>query len=189
MAGPLEASVAGDVHVQKVAGAGPFVAVSRLPYRLCGPWKAGTMEHLPDGRVGEACRRCDQPWSPAGLATAGADPLLQLLSELTRTAVRPGGTIEQTDERSPRLPSGLRPAVPPAMRRRRRNVEALSSSPDRAAALDRLDKRETGSKSELRVSVQIHPSPPSRVSRRRPTASKEGRIERSAVHNLFRQDN
>lgn len=40
---------------------------------------------------------------------------------------------------------------------------------------------------KLGVTVKRHPSPPSRVSPGRPTASKEGRIDLSAVHNLCRQ--
>ena len=51
------------------------------------------------------------------------------------------------------------------------------SRPQRTTLLDRSHQRNPSSQSELRVSVQQHPSPPLSVSPGRPTASKEGRIE------------
>src|SRR2546430_1425115 len=48
----------------------------------------------------------------------------------------------------------------------------------RESALDRADQRVAPSQSELGISVQIHPCPPLSVNPGRPTASKEGRIER-----------
>jgi hypothetical protein len=54
------------------------------------------------------------------------------------------------------------------------------------ASLDIGDQRPTSSESESSVTVKPHPGPPSIVSLRRPTASKEARMTYSAVHNLLR---
>src|ERR1700730_11203758 len=78
VAGPQEAGVAACVHVQQITRAGPLVPVGRLLGRPGRPRDAGTPEHLPDGRVCEPARAGDKPRPPAGLATAGADRLLEL---------------------------------------------------------------------------------------------------------------
>src|SRR6266487_838156 len=65
--------------------------------------------------------------------------------------------------------------MPPAVRGRRRDAEGGRGTLQRHPLLDRLDQGETASQSELGVSVQIHPRPPSSVGPGRPTASKEGR--------------
>src|SRR6266487_2920811 len=83
----------------------------------------------------------------------------------------------------------LEPAMPPAMGGRRRDTEGDRSRLEREATLDRGDQSEAASQSELGVSVQIHPRPPLSVSPGRPTASKEGRIDLSAVHNVCRHVN
>src|SRR4051812_34028790 len=75
------------------------------------------------------------------------------------------------------LTIALQPAMPPAMRRRRRDTEGGRGRLQRTTLLDRAHQRDTTSQSELGVSVQQHPSPPLSVSPGRPTASKEGRIE------------
>src|SRR5262249_32916759 len=72
--------------------------------------------------------------------------------------------------------AGVLPAMPPAVRRRRRHAEGGRGRPQRHPARDRRDERIAASQSELRVTVQRHPSPPLGVSPGRPTASKEGRI-------------
>src|SRR6266850_2686375 len=129
--------------------------------------------------MSEAGRRSNQPRSPPGLPPAGADPLLQRRRELTRKPPRPARAIEEARQRAPRFLTGLVPASPPTMSGRRRDAEAPRSRSDRATLFDCLDERETAGKSELGLSVQIHPSPPSGVGPRRPTASKEGRIDLS----------
>jgi hypothetical protein len=105
-----------------------------------------------------------------------------------RRAKRAARAIPQTRPRPTRLLTSLQPAMPPTMRSRRRDVESGRSRPQRQTVLDRPHQREPTSQSELGVTVQQHSSPPSRVSLGRPTHSKEGRIEPSAVHNLCRQD-
>src|SRR6266511_248006 len=177
MAGPQEAGVAAGVHVQEITRARPLIAVGRLPGRPRRPRDPGPAEHLPDGRVREASRAGDQARSPTRLAAAGADRLLELRRELTRRAAGTARTINQARQRPPRLIPGLEPAVPPAMRRRRRNAECGRGRIQRQATLDGLYQRETASQSELGVTVKQHPRPPLSVSPGRPTASKEGRIE------------
>src|SRR6266498_887866 len=66
MAGALEASVAADVHVQEIAGAGPLVAVGRLPRRALGPRDArfNTFQTVECAKpVTAATRRGPQPVS------------------------------------------------------------------------------------------------------------------------------
>src|SRR6266508_53824 len=121
--GPLEAGVAADVDVQQVAGARPLVAVGRLPWRARGPGDAGPLEHLPDRRVREACDARDQPRPPARLPPASADPLLQLGRELARAAARSARAIKQTRKARARLLARPAPAMPPAVRGRRRDTE------------------------------------------------------------------
>src|SRR6266487_4977428 len=56
VSGAQEARVAGDVHVQQVAGTGPLVAVGWLLGSSRRPRDPSPLEHLPDGRVCEAGR-------------------------------------------------------------------------------------------------------------------------------------
>ena len=74
--------VAADIHVQKVTGAGPLVAVGGLPWRPCRAGEASSLEHLPERRVSETGEGGDQPRAPARLTAAGADLFLQLGGEL-----------------------------------------------------------------------------------------------------------
>ncbi len=186
VSGPLEAHVLARVHVQEVAGAGPLVAVGRLARRPRRPREPGPAEHLPDGRVREASRAGDQARAPARLLAAPADCSLELRRELARRAVRPAGAIEQTRKRRPRLLARPQPAMPPAVRRRRRHTEGGRGRLQRHPLRDGANQRVAAGQSELRVTVKRHPSPPSSVSPGRRTASKEGRIDLSAVHNVCR---
>src|SRR5579864_6109501 len=122
--------------------------------------------------------------SPAGLATAVADPLLQRDREQPRRAMWPARTVNQ----GAHLAAAVEPAMPPAMRRRRRNAESRRGSPQRQTLLDRSNKREPTSQSELGVSVQQHPSPPLRVVSGKTHSLKGGPDRTSAVHNLCRRD-
>ena len=188
MAGTPEAGVLARVHVQEIARAGPLVPVGRLSLGTGRPRDPRPLQHLPDGRVAEAGCAGDQSRPPARPQATGADRLGELGSELARRAVGTARAIEQAGERPSCLLAGLCPAMPPAVRRRRRHPEGGRGRLQRHPALDRIDKRVAAGKSELGVTVQRHPSPPSCVSRGRPTASKEGRIDLSAVHNVCRQD-
>jgi hypothetical protein len=176
MSGPHEAGVAGDVHVQQVAGTGPLVAVGRLLGRSRRPRDPRPAQHLPHGRVREAGGAGDQPGSPPSAAAAGADRLLELRRQLARRAVRATRAIKEADQRLARLLARLQPAVPPTMRGRRRHAEGGRGRLQRHPLLDRLDHGQAAGQSELGVSVQVHPCPPLSVSPGRPTASKEGRI-------------
>src|SRR5439155_6751976 len=167
-----ETRVCADIHVQPITGAGPLVAVGGLPDRPRSTRDAGPAEHLPDGRVRKARRPGHKPRPPASLSPAVADPLLQIGGEKPRRAVRPTRAVQQRLK----LPAAIKPAMPPSVHRRRRHAEAGCSLLQRTTILDRAHEREPPGQSELGVSVQIHPSPPSSVSPGRPTASKEGRI-------------
>src|SRR5215218_6293497 len=123
MTGTLKAGVARDVHVQQVARARPLVAVDGLPWRALGPREARQLEHLPDRRVSEAGDGSDQPWPPARLPAAGADPLLQLGGELARTVVRATRTIAEAAACPPLRRAARAQAMRPAMGRRRRHAE------------------------------------------------------------------
>ncbi len=186
---PRKARVLAGVHVQQIAGAGPLVTVGRLPDRPRRPRDPRPLEHLPDRRVAEAGRAGDQARAPAGLAAAVTDRGLELARKLPGRATRPTRAIEQAGERRSRFNGRFEPAVPPTMRRRRRHAEAGRGLLQRHSLLDRADERVAASQSELRVTVKRHPSPPSSRSLARPTASKEGRIDPSTVHNLCRQLN
>ena len=171
--GLAEAGVAACVHVKQVTGAGPLVAVGRLLDRRRTARETGPLEHLPDRRVRDPRRTRNQTRTPTGLAPAVADPLLQLSRQQPWREVRTARAIPQRSC----LPTTVKPATPPAMRRRRRNTEGRRGRSHRAPTFDRAHKREPTCQSELGVSVQIHPRPPLSVSPGRPTASKEGRIE------------
>src|SRR5205807_3819967 len=98
-----------------------------------------------------------QPRSPSRLPPTSADPLLQLLRELARRAVRPTRAIKQTRQRPPRVLASLQPTMPPTMRSRRRDAEGGRGRLQAHPTLDRLHKRKTTSQSELGVTVQSHP--------------------------------
>src|SRR6266508_6981375 len=108
MAWPQEARIAACVHVQQVTGAGPLVAVGRLLGRRRAAREPGSLQHFPDSRVREARGTRDQTRTPAGLATAIADPLLQLGREQPRRAVRPARAIQQR----PWLTAAVKPTMP-----------------------------------------------------------------------------
>src|ERR1051326_2729817 len=123
MPGPQEARVAAGVHVQQIARTGPLVPVRRLLADTRRTRDPLPLEHFPNGRVREARGAGDQPRSPTRLASTGTDRLLELGRQLSRRAMRTTRPIEQTRQAAPRLLTRLQPAMPPAMGRRRRDVE------------------------------------------------------------------
>ena len=100
--------------------------------------------------------------------------------------MRPRGTILETNKRSALFTRSTRPAAPPLAGSRWRNTTTSCRRPARATRLDIPDQAATTGESEPSVTVKPHPGPPSVVSLRRPTASKEARKTYSAVHDLFR---
>ena len=182
VAGPQEARIARDVHVQQIAGTGPLVAVGRLLGYSRAPREPVAAEHLPDRRVREPGRSGDQAWTPAGLSTAVADPFLQLGGEKTRRSVWTAGAIQQRIRQA----AAIEPAMPPTMRRRRRDTESGRRLLQRETTLDRAHQRETASQSELGVSVQQHPSPPLSVESGKTHSLKGGPDRTPTVHNLCR---
>src|SRR5438132_6050406 len=179
VAGALEARIARRVHVQQVARAGPLVAVGGLLRSSRRTRDAVAAEHLPDRRVGLAGGAGDEPRSPAGMAAALADSLLELLVEQPRAAPRPARTVEQPGSRAELLLARLEPPVPPTVGGGGRHAEGGGRRLLRHPIRDRLGQREAAGRSELGSSVSMHPGPPWAVSRRRPTASGEARTSSS----------
>jgi hypothetical protein len=123
-----------------------------------------------------------QPRSPARLASTGADPLLQLRGKKPRRAKRTARAVNQSLGPTP----AIKPALPPAVRRRRRDAEGGRGRPQRQTLLDPAPPARAGQPIRAWRWPVEHPRPPLSVSPGRPTASKEGRIEPSAVHNVCR---
>src|SRR5437764_13360137 len=117
----------------------------------------------------------DQPRSPARATPERADPRLLTARQHPRAALRPRAAIVEAGLAAALLLTGLTPAMPPAVRRRRRHAERGRGRPQRHPPLDRQHQLMTATQAELGVTVKLHPGPPSRVSRGRPTASKEAR--------------
>jgi len=128
----------------------------------------------------------DQPWPPTRAAPGRADPLPLQRRQQPRHPVWPRGAILEAGERATLLERRGRPTSPPLTGGRRRDATTSRRSTTRKAALHLSDQRPPASESETSVTVKPHPGPPSTVSLRRPTASKEARMTYSAVHNLSR---
>ena len=138
VAGPQEAGVAGDVHVQQVAGAGPLVAVGRLLGRLAAA--ARSRARFSTFQTVE----CAKPVAPA--TKRGPQPVWRRQAQIARSssgASRRGercGRLERSNRHdSVRRASSpaVQPAVPPAVRRRRRDAEGGRRRLQRHPFLDR----------------------------------------------------
>lgn len=103
-----------------------------------------------------------------------------------RRAARPTGAIKQTGECAPLLRARRSPPARPGAGGRRRDAMTSRHLPQRAALLDQHDQRITAGQSELRVTVQTHPSPPSGrgLSQDPQPRRRAGRL--SAVQNVWR---
>src|SRR5262249_33744275 len=143
-------------------------------------------KHLRDRRVRMPQPHRQQPWPPAGTTTRRTDSPLRSQREQPRHPPWPARAIVQTHQRRTILLTRLTPPCRPSTRRRSRNVERGRRRPHRATVLDRTHQRVAASQSELRVTVNNHPGLLRIVSPRRPTASKEARMNLSTVHNLCR---
>src|SRR2546421_7141289 len=128
----------------------------------------------------------DQPRPPPAAPPHSADPRLRLGREQSWTAMRPARPVSQTGERASLALARLPPPHPPPMHRRRRHPKHRRRLTHRHAALNNTNQRPPTSRSELRVTVHIHPSLPSCLVAE--TASREARMEPSAVHNVRRRD-
>src|SRR3954466_15114086 len=113
MARPLETRVAGRVHVNQVARAGPLVAVGRLALRTLLPRTAMALERLRNRRVRMPELACEQARTPAGASSGCADPLLLGQRERARAAERTTRAIVQTSQRFALDRSRLAPAPRP----------------------------------------------------------------------------
>ena len=162
VAGPGEAGVMADVHVQEVAGAGPLVAAGGLAWRprrrARGRARASTFEIVEWGwpvRSGStaaapnrcaAWRRRSRRCSLAG-SSRGITP-------------RPARAIEQASECATRSSHAR---LPPALRPSGKTVAGETLKADRAPPAatipcsHRLHEREAPGQSELGVTVKLHP--------------------------------
>src|SRR5436190_13637949 len=119
MTGLVEAGELLDVDLQERAWSRPLVAAWRRQLRSRSAREAVPPEHLPDRR---ACPAHDpgQPAGPVpGLPARGQDRLLLERAQLPRRAARPTRTIVQGG----RAAAAIEPAMPPAVRGRRRGAE------------------------------------------------------------------
>jgi hypothetical protein len=142
--------------VQEVAGAGPLVAVGRVPRRSRRPREAEAAKHLPDRGVAEAGGAGDEPRSPARLAATVADRPFELGGEASRAARGAARAIEQAGKALSLARTGLPPAQPPAVRGRAGDVEGRRGLANRAAACDREHELAAPCESELGVTVKAH---------------------------------
>ena len=182
--GPLESPVAGRVHVQEVAGAGPLVAVRRLLRRPRGPRDAIPREHLRDRRMRPTALASNQSWPPPGAPADRADPLLDLRVEQARHPLRPARAIEQPGVRAALCRTGQQAAMPPPVRRRRRDIESGRGRSQRRAPSNHLGQSKPASRSELRSRVNLHPGPPSGGESWQTHSLRTGPDVLSTVHNL-----
>jgi hypothetical protein len=150
VAGPPETRIARDVHMQQITGAGPLVPIRRLGHRSWPARQPVAAKDLPDRRVGEAGHPRDQPWPPTGLTSAGADRLLPLGRQKPRRASRPARAVKQ------RLHSAatVQPAMPPPMRRRRRDAEGGRGRLQRKTILNRPDQGKPPGHSSLALACR-----------------------------------
>src|SRR3954469_17982167 len=88
------------------------------------------------------------------------DCLLVLAAERPRARPRPRGARAQTRPRRPVLHAGGLPAMPPAVRGRRRDAQAGRGLPERRPLLDQPHELKTAQQSELAPTV-LHVRPPS----------------------------
>ena len=116
------------------------------------------LQHLPDGRVREPGRAGDEPRPPARLPPTGADRLLELGREPMRTVRRSTRAIEKAGAALPFASPCISPPLLPAMSGRYRDVERPRRLTDRASALDREHQLLAPGKSELGVTVKLHPA-------------------------------
>src|SRR5215210_1186370 len=95
-----------------------------------------------------------------GLLARGQDRLLSLRTQRPRTRAWPRAARPQARQRRALgLARGL-PAMPPPMRRGRRNRTLSSSSSERASTLNQTNQLQTARQSEL-ASTVLHVRPPS----------------------------
>jgi hypothetical protein len=184
---PQEPRVALGVHVQQIARARPLIAAGRIPRRPHSSRKAVPAKHLPHRGMRIADLARDQPRPPPSPPPGRADPRLGCTRKQGGTAMRPTRPVSQTGERASLGLARLPPPPPPPMRRRDRHARPCSRLPQRRAPLHRLHQRPTSSRSELRVTVHIHPSLPGC---RRGRHSQQGGSDGtpSTVHNVHRRD-
>src|SRR5438477_11929351 len=100
MARTLEARIAGGIHVQQIAGAGPLIAADGLTPLSRPVGKPVTVKHLPHRGVRKPGLTCHQTWPPATPPPPCADPLLSLSTQQPERAMRPTRPVRRPRQRT-----------------------------------------------------------------------------------------
>jgi hypothetical protein len=151
-----------DVDVQQRTRTRPLVAAERLALAARPARETIAVQHLPDRRSRPAndSRQAARP--EVRLAPRAHDRVFLRRRQPARLAMRATRTIDPPARRSSVGQSNALAPMPPAMRRRRRDVEGGRGRPQRQPLIDKLDERDSPSRSELGPRVSLHPGPPSR---------------------------
>jgi hypothetical protein len=156
VAGLFDAGEPLHVHLQQRASSRPLVAMYRRPRRPRASGEAAASQHLRDRRAGPA-HDPGQPRRPMSRRHTGDhDRFLLGRTQLQRRAMRPTRPLSERSRTTP----ALQPAMPPTVRGRRRDSERGRGGSRRQTPIDGRYPRKPASRSQLRVSVQIHPGPP-----------------------------
>jgi hypothetical protein len=151
---PVELRQFLGVDVQQRARLRPFKAAVALPRPRAAALRASvTSQHLPN-RAAAIADQAREPSRPVVRALPRIkDALLDLRAQRPRATPRPRGSGAQTRQRGA---LGLRrhaPAMPPPMRRGRRNRTLSRRGAKRASPLDQPDQLQTARQSELASTV------------------------------------
>jgi hypothetical protein len=149
VAGLAKARQLGHVDVLNRTGPRPLIAAVAVALRAPAAREAVAVEHLPDRRAGPAHDPRQPRRAEVRLAPGAQDRLLLALREPPRQGRRPARAVEQTAARAALLSTGREPAVPPAMRGRRRHVEGGSCRLQRHPILGCQHQRMAPRHSEL----------------------------------------
>ena len=160
---PVELRQLERVDVQQRPGLGPLIAAACSAAALAAPpaRDAMTRQHLVDRRAMPAGQELQLHRPVVGLLARGQDRPLSLSAQRPRTRPRPRGLRVRrhaSDARSSSL--AATPAMPPPMRRGRRNRTLSRRGPKRAPTLDQTNQLQTARQSEL-ASTVLHVRPPS----------------------------
>ena len=176
--------------------------LSRLPPRTPQAARVSERRDRPEGRAAGRPGRATRTGGPARLPVArtGRAPCRRSTFEI----VACGWPSESVSRRGPqpvrRLAAQIRRCSAAASRRgirrgrlepatggRRRDAEGGRGLLHRTSLLDRAHKRAATGKSELGISVQVHPGPPLSRESSQTHSLGTGPDDLSAVHNLCRQ--
>jgi len=178
-----------DVHVQQRPRPRPLVAPEALTLAARAARDAVAPEHLPDRRARPPDDAREPPRPEVRLSPGAQDRLFFGRRQPPRLMMRPTRPVAEPRCRrsSVVLSTAHSPTAPPPVGGRRRHVQGGRGRPERHPFIDQLDKRNTARRSELGVSVQLHPGPPSRREFRKTHSLRTGPDVLSGVHNVCGQ--